>query len=579
MDIFTPSHSSTGIKDSYSNANKITKVKSMTGSIFILLVAIITFWSAFSNAAVKITTDLTNAGNKKGKIHNYWDVRNEIPPYPSLSLPEQSPKQDSNNLIRLLGGEMQAGQKITTDDAVIYKEGKNLSVTDGYVQADGAYIYRFWKVRSRIDAVMKQGYEINQIVLDNPPWAFQRGLASGGTSTYGNSFPPGQPWVWAHFIEKLIDNLVAKYGYDVVSEWNFRVHTEADFIPHHWSGTKQDYFNHYKRTVNAVRKVIPTAKVGSHFLPPPSGSERYGVEFVNWTAQQNLPLNHLGISYYPFYNNLAHIDMDRVWDKFIKPFTTASGWKAGTKFGIPEFALFTEKDDDGFNVTVGTSHKEAFNAMMSKMILEKGVSKVHTWGDQTKDPFFRAIQSMAGKDRYKNWRAGDPLRSGNIVDGYFATSGDKNKIDAVVFNYNANPAYIADDKIDLVITVPFAPGTKFNYRSAYKKRSNNPHRQFTQQYVKATQYVSEGGWVLDKVRPDATTKTDKNGDLNTILNTAGKNQWNQVKASLSGYQTLPFSNNVEITAVQLGTSTTKSQIKVSVPLASFSFRKLEFSKK
>ncbi|WP_111979974.1 GH39 family glycosyl hydrolase [Algibacillus agarilyticus] len=532
--------------------------------------------SNVTNATVKITTDMTNSDNKKGKIHNYWNVRNEIPPYPNLTNVEVD-RQDSMNLIRLLGGEAKSGQKVTDNDAIIYKNGE--------------YVFRYWKVRSRIDAVKSHGYKIHQIVLDNPPWAMQRGLnfvenptregeydIDDKISTYGNSFPPGEPAVWADFIEKLIGNLIQKYGVEEVSSWRFRVHTEADFIPHHWSGTKKDYFDHYKNTVRAVRRALPSAKVGSHFLPPPSGSNRYGVEFVGWTSEQNLPLNDVGLSYYPFYNNSAHVDMDRVWEKFVKPFKTSSGWKAGTSFSIPEFTLFTERDDDGYNVPVGSAHRDAFYAMMSKMVFEKGINKVHTWGDKTNNPFFLAIKTMAGKDRYKNWRSGTPLQSGNMVDGYFAASTDKKKIDAIVFNYNADPLYKADDKIEIAVTVPYPPGTRFNFRSAIKRRANNAQHQFAQQYVNADKYVSDGGWVLDKVRPDATTKTDKNGDYGTILTTWGKNKWKEEKENLSGYQSLNFSSNTTVHSVAIGSNQTKSQIKVQVSMPSFSFRKVEFRK-
>ena len=478
------------------------------------------------------------------------------------------------NCIRLLGGWASDGEMVVDEDACIWDETQQV------------YVYRLWKVIDRIDGVLSKGYEIHQLVLDNPPWCFQRGLTFSADpgpgeydeahqiATYGNAMPPGEPQAWNDFIRALMNELLQEYGQAHMDQWRFRVATEADYYPHHWAGTKMDYFEHYANTVDAVHAVLPSAKVAAHFLSPASGSNRYGTEFVTWCDQNNIPCDFIGVTYYPFYNKSNHVDMDRIYRVDFKPFVDAPGWQPHMRLEIPEYSLFTEKDDDGYNMGVGTSHNPAFVTMMAKMLHGNSIINVHNWGNHYDDPVFLALEGMLAKDRYAGQKAGSPNDPDNKIDGIFAIGGDRTSVDVMIFNYNADPAYIADETVNLSFTVPLPAGTVNEYRIAVCDQANNPHYQFVQEYPLAGLWESEGGWVINRINPGSTYQTDKNGLLDQILITTGKNLWNSKKSTYPGYKSLVWSDwNPITTSAGSGSGST---LELTIPLSSFSFQKIEF---
>lgn len=522
---------------------------------------------------VTLDTDFTNAAAQGDALYKFWEVRNEIPAYPNVGA-QKPPNPHTSNCIRLLGGWSSNGVANEAEDSCIWDE------------AQQKYVYRIDKIIRRIDGVLTDGFKIHQLVLDNPPWCFQRGLTFSSNpgpgeydeadriSTYGNSMPPGEPAEWNAFIRAVMTKLVETYGLAQVEQWRFRVHTEADYHPHHWSGTKQDYFDHYANTVDAVHAVVPAAKVAAHFLQPGSGTDRYGLEFVNWCAQNNVPVDFIGVTYYPFYNNANQVDLDRIYTRDLKPFVDAPGWKPHMRLEIPEYSLFTERDDDGFNMGVGTSHNPAFVAMLAKMLYEKSVLHVHNWGEKAREPIYLALDGMLGKTRFSNGRSGTPAGANNKIDGIFAVADDRTSVDALVHNFNANPAYLAAESVNLSMKVPVPAGSSYTYRIASCDRSNNPHSQFVAKYPLAGKWQSEGGWVLNRIRPDSPNQTDKNGLLGQILVDPGKTLWKQEESTFPGYQSLVWSDWTTITTT--GGDASGSYLNPTIPSPSFSFQKIEF---
>ena len=79
---------------------------------------------------------------------------------------------------------------------------------------------------------------------------------------YGNTEPPNDFRVWSSYVRQLVQALVEEFGRDEVSRWRFRVGTEPDLNPGHWTGTKEQYLAHYDHTVAAVASVLPSATIG-----------------------------------------------------------------------------------------------------------------------------------------------------------------------------------------------------------------------------------------------------------------------------------------------------------------------------
>ncbi len=522
---------------------------------------------------VTLSSDFTNTANQRTPIYNFWSVRNEIPDYPAIGS-QKPPQANSMNCVRILGGWSDSSGNMRTSEDVCYWDGTQ-------------YAYRWGKLTDRIDAILAEGKQIHQLVLDNVPWDFQRGFsfgsgpgddypASSQVATYGNSLPPSDPVAWSDFIKAAMNKLIQTYGLAQVEQWRFRIGTESDYFPHHWAGTKTQFFNHYKNTAEAVLSVLPNARLSAHFLGA-GGNGRYGAEFVRWCAANNVRYDFIGVSIYPFYNNSNQVDLDRVYNNDFKPFVNQPEWNPNARMEIPEYSLFTEKDDDGFNMGVGTSHNPAFVTMLAKMAYANSITQIQTWGDKTKDPVFVAIGTMLGLDRFAGQKTGNPASANNKIDGIFAADVTRTAIDAMIYNYNSNPTYIADETVNLSFTIPLPPGTPYEYRIATYDRDTNPQQLFQKKYVNATKRVSEGGWIVDRVTPTSPNLTDINGTLDQIIVEPGKSIWNSEKGDYSNFEDLQWSGWTTL-ATATGTGAGNSNLNLTVPLSSFSFQKIEFRK-
>ncbi|MGB6220313.1 DUF6807 family protein [Haloferula sp.] len=526
-----------------------------------------------ARSELALTGDFTDPGNRRAPIYNFWTVRNEIPAYPNVG-PQKAPKENTMNCIRLLGGWSVNGVPDRSEDVCYWDD------------AQGKYAYRWAKLTERIDAVMSEGHEIHQLVLDNVPWDFQRGFSFGSgpdddypaanqVTTYGNSLPPSDPLAWSDFIKAAMNKLVETYGLEQVEKWRFRIGTESDYYPHHWAGSKTDFFNHYRNTANAVLSVLPNAKLGAHFLGA-GGNGRYGPEFVTWCAQNNVKYDFIGMSYYPFYTESRQVDVDRVYEDDLKPFIDAPGWNPNARLEFPEYSIFTERDDDGFNMGVGSSHGPAFVTRMAKMMYENSIMNVYSWGDHTKDPTHLALATMLGKDRYAGGKSGSPSNSLNRIDGIYAADPSRTSIDALIYSYNENPAYIADETVKLSFTIPVPTGEAYEYRVATYDQDTNAQQLFVKKYPLAGKWVSEGGWVTNRIRPGSPNQTDKNGYLSQILEEPGKTLWKN-EDDFDRFERLQWSGWNGITTVP-GNAAGTSKLELSVQLSSFSFQKIEFRK-
>ncbi len=533
------------------------------------VVGIACLWYQAAFADVTLSSDFSNNANKREQIYNFWSVRNQIPAYPSVGS-QQSPQANSVNCIRLLGGWSDSSGSMLELEDVCYWDGTQ-------------YSYRWSKLTGRIDAVRAQGKQIHQLVLDNVPWCFQRGLTfnadgsngsykeSDRVTTYGNSLPPGDPGAWNAFIVATMNKLIQTYGLAEVEKWQFRIGTESDYRPHHWAGSKTDFFNHYRNTANAVLSVLPNAKLASHFLGA-GGNGRYGAEFVTWCSQNNVKCDFFGVSTYPFYKS---VNLDNAWNADFKPFVDAPGWDSTKHMEIPEYSLFTERDDDGFNMGVGTSHNAAFVGMLAKMVYDHSMTQVHSWGDHTKDPTFLALATMLGNDRYIGQKSGAPGSTNNKIDGIFCADSARTAVNALIYNYNANPAYLADEPVNISLTVPMPAGTAYKYRIATYDRDTNVQQLFVKDNPLAGKWESEGGWVINRIYPTSTNQTDKNGLLDQILVEPGKTLYKNGRSAYAQYNELQWSGWTTIVTTAGGV-TGISKLSLTVPLSSFSFQKIEF---
>lgn len=122
-------------------------------------------------------------------------------------------------------------------------------------------------------------------------------LASGEKTVFryrGNVTPPRDYAQWATLIRVLVGHWVERYGVREVGRWFFEVWNEpnlADF----WTGTQADYFELYRRTVEAIKSIDPSLQVGG----PATAQNAWLPEFLAFCEKNRLPADFLTTHYYP----------------------------------------------------------------------------------------------------------------------------------------------------------------------------------------------------------------------------------------------------------------------------------------
>ncbi len=142
------------------------------------------------------------------------------------------------------------------DDMFVYKE------------VDGRVVYNFQYVDELFDKLLEVG--IRPFV----EFGFCPGdLASEKETVFwwkAHGAPPKDYGKWAQLIEKTVRHWINRYGIDEVRKWYFEVWNEPNLWPF-FHGTKSQYFELYKVTVQTVKSIDAQLRVGgpatSAFVP------------------------------------------------------------------------------------------------------------------------------------------------------------------------------------------------------------------------------------------------------------------------------------------------------------------------
>lgn len=423
---------------------------SRIGSMVKKIIFIILVLSAFqSDAGTTLSCDFSNAENQREPMRYHWDVSNRISPMRRFNMPVG--ENPYITVVRPLGGKSKNGAKVIAEDT--YK-------WDGE-----QYVYDWVPLKAQIDTVQAKA-RIFQLLIDNPPWAFQRGIDLKGADeveTYGNAWPPNDPEAWALYIQEMLKELISTYGSEQVEQWRFCIGREIGTAGH-WRGSMQEFFEHYQNTVNAIHSILPDAQVGAHFLWA-SSKNSFGPDFVKWCKQNNVHYDFIGVSYYPFYNKINRVDLEQVYRVDFAPIKDIPEWNPAATLEIHEFSLIKSmsKKGNSFN-NAPKAHQESFTVMLAKMMYENDVRHVFRWGTGENKLAEQAFLAMEGNIYFRNEKHGEPKDSGNMIDAVFAHNEKNNQYNIMAYNYNADPDSAKAEPIIIASTIPSPPGTEITYR-------------------------------------------------------------------------------------------------------------------
>jgi len=138
--------------------------------------------------------------------------------------------------------------------------------TNAYTEdASGNPVYD-WKIIDRIfdtyvEAGAKPFVEVGFMpqALSVHPAPYRHQWPKGELFT-GWAYPPRDYGKWAELVRQWVLHCVARYGKASVESWSWELWNEPDIG--YWKGTPEEYDELYDYTVDAIRRALPTAKVG-----------------------------------------------------------------------------------------------------------------------------------------------------------------------------------------------------------------------------------------------------------------------------------------------------------------------------
>ncbi len=486
--------------------------------------------ATFVNAQSSLRVDYTNSSNRRERTFNWWDIENKI--FSGRLEREDESRVDNGgrrrrlNFIRTLGGWRTRGEQT-----------RDFSGQLAFFR-DGDYVYDPSRMINQIRQYRANGFRIHQIVLDNPPWVFQRGLTfvpdeerndvdyleSTRILGFGNGIPPNANFRWRAFIRVVMEGLVEEFGEDVVEGWRFRIGSEIE-TPDHWAGTEAQFFVHYRTAAEEVRRAVPNAKVGAHFRETNFVFRRGGVpqrnyagqvirsfanNFVDFASANDVPYDFIGFSYYPFFNRERNLDPIEFYEEGIAPMRNNPNFDRSAAIELHEFWLYTNfLDNPNISfVDAGTSHGAAYMVKLARLAYERNIRKVHQW---TYDPIGQLLSpqrmgmlllsEIENQDRYRYTSTID-TRNANTIDAIFTRtgSGRGRRFNAIVSNYSHRPQYADEnERVTVNMVLPLATDTQYEYRITTYGRDQCGFNQLKNSRARYRTNESNGGWIGDSI--------------------------------------------------------------------------------
>ena len=165
----------------------------------------------------------------------------------------------------------------TCDGTAALKWGSTNAYTE---DANGNPIYNWKIVDSIFDTYVKRGMkplaEIGFMpeALSTHPEPYQHHFKPGtnyGTIFTGWTYPPSDYKKWSNLVYEWVKHCVQRYGKKEVDSWYWELWNEPNIG--YWSGTVHEYCKLYDYTADAVKRALPTAKIGGpHSTGPAGGS-------------------------------------------------------------------------------------------------------------------------------------------------------------------------------------------------------------------------------------------------------------------------------------------------------------------
>jgi xylan 1,4-beta-xylosidase len=159
--------------------------------------------------------------------------------------------------------------------------------TNAYTEdSNGKPIYSWSIIDSIFDTYVKRGMKpLAQIgfmpeALSIKPQPYRHYWKPGDPYSdiiTGWAYPPKDYNKWAELVYQWVRHSVERYGQKEVESWYWEVWNEPDQV--YWKGTKEEFFKLYDYSAMAVKKALPTARIGGANVT--GGATKFLDDFIN----------------------------------------------------------------------------------------------------------------------------------------------------------------------------------------------------------------------------------------------------------------------------------------------------------
>ncbi|WP_080240305.1 GH39 family glycosyl hydrolase [Spirosoma rigui] len=168
---------------------------------------------------------------------------------------------------------------VTGDGEAALKWGSTNAYTE---DASGKPVYD-WTIVDRIfDTFLERGMKpIAQIgfmpeALSTKPQPYRHHWKPGDNYNdiyTGWAYPPNDYAKWSELVYQWVNHSVQKYGRKEVESWYWELWNEPNIS--YWKGTTDEYIKLYDYTADAVKRALPTAKIGGPEVTGPGSKGSY----------------------------------------------------------------------------------------------------------------------------------------------------------------------------------------------------------------------------------------------------------------------------------------------------------------
>ncbi|MEW5817421.1 MAG: hypothetical protein AB1798_18750, partial [Spirochaetota bacterium] len=188
------------------------------------------------------------------------------------------------------------------DANILHDEEKNHKLDLAYRDRNGKIQYR-WELLERLRPFVDIYGKEFTLVLDNIPWDLAKEPSIDG---YGQVNPPRDYDEWKDFIEEFVQTLIAKFGFETVNAWRFRLATEGRI-----NLNTEEFCRHYDITTGIIKKALPGAKFTPFNMCKVHETETFHINYYEvvkhcssgknyFTGKKGSPLDFLSVSFYSF---------------------------------------------------------------------------------------------------------------------------------------------------------------------------------------------------------------------------------------------------------------------------------------